>query len=163
VNDTVTFRRLSSLSDGSPSRATSQEAIRISERLKEFSESFRQAETLHGHAIRELQDAFLDGRECNWDGYSALPVSDSAFLKASCFLDRTLNLFPPPTASATPSGSLSLEWFVSPERRLMVSIGDDELLAFAALLGSDSVHGTVSFVSDLPPEVGQHLKRLFYW
>jgi hypothetical protein len=111
---------------------------------------------------RELEDSFLDGREEGWDGYEALPVSDGAFLQARAFLNCALAHFPAPTVSATPGGTLNLEWFVSPQRRFLVSIGADERMAYAGLFGSDSIHGTATFAGDVPPEIVQHLRRLFY-
>src|ERR1700693_999672 len=94
----------------SPSRATSREAATVSEALQEVSQSYQSAEALQAQIVRELQDAFLDSRQDDWDGYGAQAVPDQAFLRAKTFLDQALRRFPSPTAAATPNGSLSLEW-----------------------------------------------------
>jgi hypothetical protein len=78
--------------------------------LEKVQQSFQNAETLQAHAVRELQDAFLDSREPGWDGYGANAVPDEAFLRAKTFLDHVLKRFPSPTAAATPNGSLAFEW-----------------------------------------------------
>ena len=120
------------------------------------------AKRQHAHALRQLQDTFFDSRQANWDGYEALPVSDAAFLRGRDFLNQLLPRFPAPTTSATPGGALALEWFVSPKRRFLVSLAEDSRIAFAGLFGPDVVHGTGVFSGDVPSEIIQHLKRLFF-
>jgi len=110
---------------------------------------------------QELTDTFLDCREEDWDGYGALPVEDSSFLRAQTFLSRLLR-FPAPTASATPHGSLTLEWFVSPRRRMMVSVGSDEQIAYAAVDGDQTAQGVTGFIQDIPQEISEHLSRLCF-
>jgi hypothetical protein len=112
--------------------------------------------------LAELTDAFLDCREEGWDGYGALPVEDSSYLRAQAFLSRLMLRFPAPTASATPHGSLTLEWFVNPRRRLMVSVGGDEQIAYAAIYGDQTVQGVTSFFQDIPQEISDHLSRLYF-
>src|ERR1700730_14721616 len=113
----LSFRYSADNFDAGPSRATSDEAAKLSEALEKVSQAFQSAETLQGQAMRELQDAFLDCREPDWDGYGAYAVPDEAFLRAKTFLEHALRRFPTPTASATPNGSLSLEWMTGPGRR----------------------------------------------
>jgi hypothetical protein len=60
----------------------------LSEALEKVLQSFQNAEALQAHAVRELQDAFLDSREPGWDGYGANAVPDEAFLRAKTFLDQ---------------------------------------------------------------------------
>jgi len=132
-------------------------------RSKKVLQSFQNAEALQAHAVRELQDAFLDSREPGWDGYGANAVPDEAFLRAKTFLDHVLKRFPSPTAAATPNGSLAFEWAPGNGRRFIVSIGEEDLLAFAGIFGSETVHGTATFVQDLPRSVGENLRRVYGW
>jgi len=161
MNATIAFGRPFFASDFSASPGTSSEAGSVRRHLQELHQAFVDAESLHGAATREMQDAFLDCREENWDGYDASPVSDTTFLRAREFLSQILPRFPAPTASAAPGGSLVFEWFVSPRRRFLASIGEDERVAFAGVFGSDPIHGTTTFNRDIPPEIIQHLVRLF--
>ena len=158
---TLSFRPTANL-NANPSRATSSEADDIREKFQRFSESLQRAESLFAHPIRELGDAFLDCRHEDWDGYDAQPVPDEAYLQTKALLSQALSAFPAPTASANPSGSLTLEWFAAPSRRLMVSVNGEQQLAFAGLFGSETVQGTASFLDDFPLELFWHLKRLYY-
>lgn len=158
---TLTFRPTANF-NASPSRATSSEADDIREKFQRFSESLQQAESLFAIPIRELGDSFLDCRRENWDGYEAQAVPGEAYLQTKALLLQVLGVFPAPTASANPSGSLTLEWFATPSRRLMVSLNGEQLLAFAGLFGSETVQGTVAFVDDFPLELFSLLKRLYY-
>jgi hypothetical protein len=146
-----------------PSWATSCEAATVFEALQEVSQSFQSAEALQAQIVRELQDAFLDSREDDWDGYGAQAVPDGAFLRARIFLDQVLRSFPSPTAAATPNGSLSLEWTPRKGCRFIVSIGEEDLVAFAGVFGSETVYGTATFVEDLPGSVDQNLRRVYGW
>jgi hypothetical protein len=144
------------------SPGTSSEADVLSQRFEEWIKDSENAESLHGPAIRELEDTFLDCRGQNWDGYGAMPVSGETFLRARGFLNRLVTQFPTPTTSATPGGSLAFEWFVSPRRRFLVSIDQGERIAYAGLFGSDPVHGTAVFTDEVPQEIVHHLRRLFF-
>ena len=144
------------------SPGTSPAAAFVSERLEEWASDSRNAESLHGSPVRELEDTFLDCRDQNWDGYDAMGVSDETFLRSREFLRRLLGEFPAPTMSATPGGSLTFEWFVSPKRRFLVSIDETDRIGYAGLFGADPVHGTTEFTTDIPPEIVQHLRRLFF-
>ena len=162
MSTTAEFRGISEGFGFCGSAGISPEAEFLNSQFHGVAEHFRNAETLHGQSTRELQDAFLDAREGNWDGYDALAVSDKAFLRAQRFLRAVLPRFPVPSSGATPSGSLSLEWFVSPKRRFLVSIGEEDQIAFAGLFGSNPIHGTTVFGDDLPPEITYYLNRLFF-
>jgi len=147
----------------SPSRATSDTASLLLEKIREWLQAASKTNSLHGEAITELEDAFLDCRVENWDGYGACPVEDAAFIRARALLTCLLVRFPAPTATATPRGSLTLEWIVGSKRRFIVSIDGEEQIAFAGIFGSETVQGVASYVQDVPKEVVRHLQRLFYF
>jgi hypothetical protein len=158
---TLSFRPTANF-NANQSRATSSEADDIRRKFQGFSESLQQAESMFAVPIRELGDTFLDCRRENWDGYDAHAVSDEAYRQAKALLWQVLGVFPFPSASANPSGSLTLEWLATPSRRLMVSLNGEQLLAFAGLFGSETVQGTTSFVGDFPLELFSLLKRVYY-
>jgi hypothetical protein len=159
MTHTLTYRPDFNRNDYLPSYATTNQVQSI---LDKVQESASRAQTLHGQALGELTDTFLDCRREDWDGYNALPVEDAAFLRAKTLLSRLINRFPAPTASATPHGSLTLEWIVNPRRRLMLSVDSDEQLAYAGVFGTETVQGVANFVRDVPQEISHQLSRLYY-
>ena len=160
--DVLRFRRPSFKVGFSESPALSFEADLVSKQINDARRTFSRAETLHGRATRELGDTFLDARQAGWDGYDAIAIPDEAYVRAERFLARILQRFPAPTASATPSGSLTFEWIKEPNRRFMVSIGLEDRIGYAGLFGSDPVYGTTVFANDIPQEIVQNLRRLFF-
>jgi hypothetical protein len=145
----------------SPSQGASQTAHDLAIKRVEAFEKVSLAESPQGQAIRELTDTFLDCLYEGWDGDDARPVREHTFYRAKEFLTHLSARFPSPTASAIPDGSLTLEWIASASRRFMVSIDEDDVIAFAGLFGSERVRGTSTFVGDIPLEVPYYLKRLF--
>ena len=129
--------------------------------LEQVRRSFDAAFSLNGKARVELINSFLDARVPDWDGYDAFPVGDAAYARAERFLRRCLEQFPAPQCGASPSGSLVFEWSTAPDRRFMVSVGEEAHLAFAGVFGDDSKHGTAVFVRDLPTDIADGLRRLF--
>jgi hypothetical protein len=162
MTNTLTYVPAAGIGDYFPSHATSYEAKSVVQRICEWLDGASKVQSLQAPALGELADTFLDCREEDWDGYGAFPVEDSSFLRAQAFLSRLLMRFPAPTASATPHGSLTLEWIVNPRRRMMVSVGSDEQIAYAAIYGDQTVQGVTSFFQDIPQEISDHLSRLYF-
>jgi len=160
MSATLTYRPENSVHDFSSSRATSDVVLQMGCPPRAWLE---EARFLHGKAVEELQDTFLDCRSENWDGYEAQPVRDITFIRARNLLHALLGRFPVPTASATPYGSLTLEWIYDSSRRFIVSVGPEEQIAFAGIFGSETLQGVASFVHDVPAEVTRQLGRLFYY
>jgi hypothetical protein len=44
----------------------------------------------------------------------------------------------------------------------MVSIGVEDRISYAGLFGSDPVYGTTVFANNIPQEIVQNLRRLFF-
>ncbi len=144
-----------------PSFAVGEDASNVRGSVAEVRANLASAESLNARNLREFHDTYLDAREENWDGYSAKPVSDETFKRAHRFLEACLSVFPGPSTGATPSGSLSFEWYVAPTKRFIVSIDDGDEIAYAGLFGSASVHGTELFQAEPPQILAQYLSRLF--
>lgn len=144
------------------SLAVSADAQSIDEKIGNVIGSRSTTESLTRPVFTELFDAFLDARESNWDGYDAEPVSAEALSQTERFLRLVLGKFPPPTAAASPTGSLTLEWINAVDRRLVVAFRGDEQIAYAAIYGTETIHGCASFIRDIPLEIARQLDRIYY-
>lgn len=95
-----------------------------------------------------------------WDGYGALPVSFKAYIKTVeflCALPGTLKL---PEMSADPDGSLSMEWYRSPEWIVSISIDGNGKLDYAAIFGDRKYYGSMYFADEIDKEVLNHIGRV---
>lgn len=90
-----------------------------------------------------------------------LDVSGPAFDVALGLLNSLPPLIPLPDVEIEPDGQLALDWHVSPRRVLSLSVGPQGTIGFAALLGSEPVHGRTAFAGTLPRTVRHLLDRLF--
>lgn len=77
------------------------------EYFKRMTLSDRRISELGG--LRGILDQYKD-LEWNWDGHSALPVSDETWLNAERFLTRLNPEMPLPTIYPNPNGTLSFRW-----------------------------------------------------
>ncbi len=111
--------------------------------------------------LEELAEAWAECQEPNWDGYDALPVSRAALRNMYTFLEALPFGFPRPTIGADPQGHLSVEWYRSPRRVLSVSVTSDELLHYAALLGSSKTSGTETFFGEVPESILSLVRRVY--
>ena len=144
-----------------PSFAFSDEASGVRNRVAGVYATFTDAESLNAQNVRDFHNTYLDAKEQNWDGYDAKPVSEVTFKRAKVFLEKCFGRFPAPSSGATPSGALSFEWYLGPTKRFIVSISDEDEIAYAGLFGSASVHGTEAFHGELPQALPQYLNRLY--
>jgi len=95
-----------------------------------------------------------------WDGYGALPVSVKTYIKTMeflCVLPGTVKL---PEMSADPDGSLSMEWYRSPEWIVSISIDGNGKLDYAAIFGDRKYHGSMYFADEIDKEVLNHIGRV---
>lgn len=109
-----------------------------------------------------LQESFASFQNEDWDGYGALPVSQEACSRAEAMMSALMDKFPAPAVGGSPHGSITLEWMTGQRRRVMVSIGEEERIAFAAVFGEETVQGVASFIRDVPREITALLSRLYY-
>ena len=146
---TATFS--GSLLTGILSQAVSGEAQYISDKADANWRSFQGTRTW-GNAdlfddLGELADEY---GEADWDGYGAVAVSREAIEGAKVFL-RSLPVGTyRPTLGAEPDGHVTFEWHVSPKRTLSVSVSQDGMLHYSALIGSIRHFGTEPFLGDCP-------------
>ena len=134
----------------------SETARFIAQQASEGRQSLRRTWTF-GHAYEEaLLGLGSISRRCsepNWDGYGAEPVLSPAIFAANRFLEMLPPGLPGPIVGAEPDGYVTLEWYRSPWRILSVSVGPDDSLHYAALLGPNKQYGTEIFFGDVPKSI----------
>jgi len=109
----------------------------------------------------ELAETWAECKQPNWDGHNALGVSQDALRNMYTFLEALPLGFPRPTIGADPHGYLSVEWYRSPRRVLSVSVSDDDLLHYAALLGSNNSCGTETYLGEVPESILNLVRRVY--
>ena len=110
--------------------------------------------------INDLAEVWEECQHANWDGYDALPVSQSSLRNMYKFLMELPPRFPRPTIGAEPGGHLTVEWYRHPRWTLSVSIGPEGTLHYSALLGSDKTCGTEAFYNEVPKSILDLVRRV---
>lgn len=95
----------------------------------------------------------------NWDGYDAEPIDRLSYRKAIEFIKAIPLGLSLPSIGAEPDGQVTLEWYRSPHQLLSVSVDPRGELHYAALLGPETVYGTVPFFGDIPGSVLSLINR----
>jgi hypothetical protein len=97
----------------------------------------------------ELVEVFRECRESNWDGYGSLAVSPDTFRQAFCLSAEFPPNMPAPTLSALPDGAVSMEWYHSESRQIVLSIVNGKI-HYAAKLGEDRLWGRFASIDRWP-------------
>jgi hypothetical protein len=91
--------------------------------------------------FQQLEEVFEECSSEGWDGERAKPISVEVL---QC-TRRFLSLFPlgieAPEIGAEPDGSITLEWYRSPNKVVSISINPDDWVYWAALIGASRRHG----------------------
>lgn len=104
--------------------------------------------------LAELERIYSECRNEGWDGYSAQPLSAGAYHAALRFIWAIPAAFPMPDIAPEPDGSISLEWESGRWSALVLSIGEDSRVAYAAILGKDKREkGSEVFDDVIPQEI----------
>lgn len=145
-----------------PSHANSGVARSVNAEIERIKDAVTLAESIHGPAIREFNNTFVECGFENWDGYGAMPLRAEIRPRAQSFFKKCLEYFPAPFCGATPSGMLMLEWVLAQDRRFMVTISEKDKISYAGLFGEgETVKGTQSYIQDIPGEISRNLNRLY--
>jgi len=88
-------------------------------------------------ALEELVALYEEASENNWDGEESLKVDYEAFEKAFLLLESMPETWEKPEIDAEPDGEISIEWYVEPYRRISVSMGKENRIAYAWLKGDE--------------------------
>lgn len=109
----------------------------------------------------ELVEAYTDSNEEDWDGFGAQPVNFETLAQTKAFLRKLPLGMERPSIGAEPDGCLTLEWHKSRRRTLSISIDAEGNLTYAALLGPESLCGSVPFVDAIPESILRLLGRVY--
>ena len=98
----------------------------------------------------------------NWDGYDALPISNSSYLNTLRIINFLPNDLPTPELSVDSDGEVSLEWYVDKEKVFSVSIGTDSF-NYAGLFDTGKVHGKeeINSTGRLPEFMLGYVRNLY--
>ena len=114
-------------------------------------------------AIDAVLDAYLDAAEPGWDGEGAEAVSPAALLRACQFAATLPNGTPEPEPDATPHGTILFQWYAAPYRRLSVSVGGSDTIAFSAIIGATRRRGTDTFDGEVPDDIVRLAYQVVGW
>jgi hypothetical protein len=88
------------------------------------------------------------------------PVRPDTFNRAEEFAKCLPPRLPIPDVFVHPDGEIAFEWHLAKDRVLTVSVGPDQMVAFAALIGASSVYGRERFDGFIPDQVAHLLDRV---
>lgn len=138
------------------SRGNSETALFVDQKAQQGRRQLQESRVLglRGKgAFDGLNQVYEDCLEPNWDGYSAMPVSEATYQLAYQFLEALPLGAPLPSCGAEPDGQLTLEWHRSPRWTLSISMSPEGDLHYAALLGTRKAYGTEPFFGDAPKTI----------
>ncbi len=124
-------------------------------------EKIRSSTLGHQEALEELWQVWVECQDANWDGYQAFPVTQDAYRNAYQFVESLPLGFPAPTFGAEPSGAITLEWYRSSRRLLSVSVTGDGEIFYAALFGTNRVHGREDLFGGVPKIILSLIQRVY--
>lgn len=104
-------------------------------------------------ALNNLDQVYVECQKPGWDGYGALPVSETTHDLAHQFIDALPLGTSLPAFGAEPDGHLTMEWYRSSRRTLSVSVSPEGELHYAALSGMSKAFGTEVFYGEAPKKI----------
>lgn len=111
--------------------------------------------------IDSVIDVFRKHHNPNWDGYGAVPLSESACKEAASFLKKLPLSVPNPDVIPNPDGDISLEWYLRKRLLFVVTFSGRGIISYAGLFGKRTkIHGTEVFSESIPSSVLESLCRL---
>jgi hypothetical protein len=125
-------------------------------------ERYRQAVTV---SRQELLDSIFEvwqAADEAWkvgEGEQTIPEE---VMEAACRLVQALPLgCQLPSVTGEPDGHISFEWYRNPRRLLTVSVGADNRLHWAALIGSEDPRGSCRFADRIPKSLLYYIARVY--
>ncbi|MFZ0034295.1 MAG: hypothetical protein WAK60_04825 [Sedimentisphaerales bacterium] len=91
--------------------------------------------------FQQLDEVFEECSSEGWDGERAKPISVEVLHCAKRFLNSFQLGIEAPEVGAEPDGSITLEWYRSPNKVVSISINPDGWVYWAALIGASRRHG----------------------
>jgi len=112
------------------------------------------------------KDIYRIYRECSepdWDGYDAIPVSESTFSKAQKLVNLLPINLPLPEVMPEPTGEIAFEWYQDKKHVFVASVGDENVISYAGLFGNYSqTHGSEYFAERIPALLTSYISRAFH-
>jgi len=128
--------------------AISREAVVIAEAASSLRDEMERSIALFGKkaaAITELRTLASEGAQEDWDGEGAHAVLPAAVQLAEWFVRAMPDGIAAPEFAVESDGHVLLDWTASRDRRLSLSIGENNRLSYAWLDGTDKGHGVAGF------------------
>ncbi len=145
------------------SEASGMDGRLVERKLREVGEDVSESVAQSGNsmkALSALNELFSVASEGNWDGESGIAVTPQVFANARRFLEQVPTRWETPEVSADPDGEISFEWSSDVRRRFSVSIGSDERISSAWLVGSERGHSVNIFLSEVPRQLLDHVDQV---
>ncbi|MGD9629224.1 MAG: hypothetical protein AB7V18_08265 [Pyrinomonadaceae bacterium] len=142
------YSALSLYGYGRSNTAISSAAQSTKNAVAELLESRERSQSLFGEkakTISAIQELAKECAENDWDGNDSLALDSLTVWNAEEFIRSLPDDFPMPEVSAEPDGAISLDWIVSKNRMVSLSVGESNRLAFAWLDGTERGHAVVNF------------------
>ncbi len=138
-----------------PGSAVSPEARAVQACAVALVDRVERSDALFGSktaVISELWGLVRSHAELGWDGGEALPADRQAIVRASAFIRALPDDVELPEVGVDPDGAVTLDWMVSRQRMLSISIaGNSDRLAYAWLDGTDRGSAVAKFDHDSVP------------
>jgi hypothetical protein len=110
--------------------------------------------------LAELQKNYDSCKEDGWDGLDAYSISEKTF---KCATDLVINLplgIKAPDIIPETDGDITFEWSTDNKNFISVSVGDDNVIFYNALIKSIAFNGTLKFTGLWPVSVIDIIKSL---
>jgi hypothetical protein len=144
--------------------AVSPEAEVIHNAANRVAQKAEQSVALFGEkaaALSQLTEMAAGCSAAGWDGQDAAAVGQYALSLAERFVRALPEDVPLPEFSPEPDGSISLDWMHSSNRRMSVSVGRGNRLAYAWLDGTEKSHGVAIFDGrNIPQRILSDIKAI---
>lgn len=143
-------------------RGFSQEADYISQNQNEWERQMFASITfgLKNEMIKQLKLLATQCGVIDWDGYGALPITREVYDQSEKFICcLPLNIVEP-TLAVDPNGYVSFEWYKSKSSVISISIGQDNFIHYAAIIGSSKLYGTEPFINGIPQNIMESINKV---
>lgn len=139
------------------------EAAEIIDTIRsEIVQNSRQSVSHYNHELENsLAVVQREGSSADWCIEGNEPVRMSTALTTRSFIETLPGRYQNPDIAPEPDGHISVEWYLEKRRLLTVSIGPDQKLYWAALIGNEDPRGSATFTGRTPPTVAFLLERIY--
>ena len=110
--------------------------------------------------LNELEAAFFEASNADWDGYQAHGADPATLSYALNFVSLLPSYFPLPEIAIDKDGEIAFDWDFEPRRIMSLRIGRDGTLNYAGLIGHSSFHGSEILRDNIPLAIYNGIKRI---